>query len=83
MKKMGVQYGGLESFRLQQQWFSGYFWREEILNGFEWYWKIDAGMVFGCDIDYDPFLWMKSQKKSFGFGAILKENIGMFLEKGV
>jgi len=76
MKKMKIQYGGLESFRLQAQWLAGWMWRETVLDEYEWYWRVEPGVVLGCDVDYDPFLWMQSQKKRYGFGAILKENIG-------
>ncbi|KAJ3300821.1 alpha 1,2-mannosyltransferase 2.4.1 [Borealophlyctis nickersoniae] len=40
---------------------------------YEWYWRVEPGVSFFCDIPYDPFVFMQENKKSYGFVISLLE----------
>ena len=46
---------------------SGFFWRQEILNDYDYYWRVEPDIKLYCDIDYDIFKWMKDNNKDYAF----------------
>jgi alpha 1,2-mannosyltransferase len=40
---------------------------------YEYYWRVEPGVHFFCDIPYDPFLFMSKNKKEYGFTVALAE----------
>lgn len=40
---------------------------------YEWYWRVEPGVRFFCDITYDPFLYMEKYNKKYGFVVTLLE----------
>ncbi|KAK6359309.1 hypothetical protein TWF696_000472 [Orbilia brochopaga] len=76
MKKMEedkVIYGGSLSYRHMCRFNSGFFWRQELLDKYEWYWRVEPGIGFYCDVDYDPFEFMRVSGKKYGFTITLPE----------
>ncbi|CAO3657553.1 unnamed protein product [Mucor hiemalis] len=53
----GVLYAGLESYH----------------HMYDWYWRVEPGVRFFCDITYDPFLHMEKYNKKYGFVVTLLE----------
>jgi len=45
---------------------SGFFFRHELLKPYDYYWRVEPGIKLFCDIDYDPFLFMKNNNKKYG-----------------
>ncbi|GAA5882615.1 hypothetical protein JCM16303_002073 [Sporobolomyces ruberrimus] len=68
-----VIYGGSESYRHMCRFNSGFFFQQTILDQFDWYWRIEPGVEFFCDIDFDPFLFMQANEKVYGFTVALYE----------
>ncbi|KAI7902598.1 glycosyltransferase family 15 protein [Cokeromyces recurvatus] len=75
-KKMGedgVIYGGSLSYRHMCRFESGFFYRHPLMEEYEYYWRVEPGVEFYCDIDYDPFLYMKENNKKYGWTISLIE----------
>ncbi|CAH7689480.1 putative KRE2-alpha-1,2-mannosyltransferase [Phakopsora pachyrhizi] len=73
MEENDVIYGGSESYRHMCRYNSGFFFRHPILLNFDYYWRVEPGVEYYCDMDYDPFLFMEKNKKVYGFTISLYE----------
>ncbi|KAJ2613811.1 hypothetical protein H4S08_002021 [Coemansia sp. RSA 1365] len=73
MKKQGVFYALSESYRHMCRFNSGFFFRHPLLENIEYYWRIEPGVEYSCDIDYDPFLFMQRQGIKYGYTIALHE----------
>ena len=60
-------YGDSESYRHMCRFFSGFFFRHELLSKYEWYWRVEPDTELWCDIDFDPFRLMQEQGKKYSF----------------
>ncbi|CAO3616482.1 unnamed protein product [Mucor hiemalis] len=71
----GIPYGTSESYRHMCRFQSGFFWRHPLVLSLnlEYYWRIEPDVRYYCDLDYDPFLYMKKNNKKYGKAA--KQNI--------
>ncbi|KAF8590601.1 glycosyltransferase family 15 protein [Ramaria rubella] len=69
----GVGGAGSVPYRNMCRYYSGFFYRHELLKDYEYYWRVDPNVRFYCDLDYDPFLIMKDQNKVYGFTVSLYE----------
>ncbi|GAA5869008.1 hypothetical protein JCM8547_003249 [Rhodosporidiobolus lusitaniae] len=68
-----VIYGGSESYRHMCRYNSGFFYRQKALESFDWYWRVEPGVEYFCDIDYDPFHFMQANNKVYSFTIALYE----------
>ncbi|GAB4820904.1 hypothetical protein N2152v2_007950 [Parachlorella kessleri] len=68
-----VPYGGSESYRHMCRFFSGFFFRHPLLDGFEYYWRMEPAVSFICNIQQDPFRYMKDHNISYGWNIIVNE----------
>jgi alpha 1,2-mannosyltransferase len=73
MEENGVIYGGSVSYRNMCRFNSGFFYRQPLLLNFRYYWRVEPGVRFHCDINFDPFLFMQENKKIYGFTISLYE----------
>ncbi|RCH77894.1 hypothetical protein CU098_000316, partial [Rhizopus stolonifer] len=73
MESEGVMYAGLESYHHMCRYQSGFFFDHPLLDEYEWYWRVEPGVEFFCDITYDPFLYMQKYNKKYGFVVTLTE----------
>lgn len=73
MIKNQVIYGGSVPYRNMCRYNSGFFFRHELVQKYKYYWRIEPDVTFYCDIDYDPFLIMQDQNKTYGFTVSLYE----------
>ncbi|KAG0182605.1 hypothetical protein DFQ29_003158 [Apophysomyces sp. BC1021] len=73
MKIGGVMFGDKESYHHMCRYQSGFFFRHPYLDEYDWYWRIEPGVEFFCDITYDPFVFMEKHKKKYGFVITLQE----------
>ncbi|KAF9390520.1 alpha 1,2-mannosyltransferase 2.4.1 [Podila verticillata] len=76
MKARKVPYGESESYRHMCRYESGFFFRHELVQQFDYYWRVEPGVSFSCDLDFDPFLVMKSRNLKYGFTIALPEYVG-------
>ncbi|KAI9313171.1 glycolipid 2-alpha-mannosyltransferase-domain-containing protein [Dichotomocladium elegans] len=74
----GVPYGTSESYRHMCRFQSGFFWRHPLLLelGWEYYWRVEPHVRYFCDLDYDPFVYMKENNKKYAFTISFVENGG-------
>ncbi|CCX12897.1 glycolipid 2-alpha-mannosyltransferase-domain-containing protein [Pyronema domesticum] len=63
----GVQYARMNSYHQMCRWNSGRFYHHPALQNYRWYWRVEPGVHFFCDIDYDVFRYMEDNDKSYGF----------------
>lgn len=73
MREQGIIYGDSESYRHMCRFESGFFWRHEALDEFDWYWRVEPETKLHCDIDYDVFEWMRDNDKKYGFTISIHE----------
>ncbi|KAK4195363.1 glycolipid 2-alpha-mannosyltransferase-domain-containing protein [Triangularia verruculosa] len=68
-----IMYGGMESYHFMCRFYSGFFYKHELLAKYEWYWRLEPEISYFCDITYDPFLAMIEHNKTYGFTIAVKE----------
>lgn len=68
-----VIYGGSVSYRHMCRFESGFFYKHELLQQYEYYWRVEPDIKIYCDIDYDVFKFMKDNDKMYGFTISLPE----------
>ncbi|GME94775.1 unnamed protein product [[Candida] boidinii] len=67
LKQKGIQYASLVSYHNMCRFYSGAFFNHPRMKQFKWYWRIEPGTEFYCDIDYDVFRFMEDNNKTYGF----------------
>jgi len=67
LRNEGVIYGGSSSYRHMCRFNSGFFFREKALEKYEWYWRVEPDVEFHCDLNYDPFTFMRENNKVYGW----------------
>ncbi|EDK36483.2 hypothetical protein PGUG_00581 [Meyerozyma guilliermondii ATCC 6260] len=75
MKEKKIIYGDSVSYRHMCRYESGFFWRHEALEPYEFYWRVEPDTKIYCNIDYDVFKWMKDNNKAYGWTISLPEYI--------
>ena len=73
MKEKNIIYGDLESYRHMCRFESGFFWRNELMEEYDWYWRVEPGIKIHCDLDYDLFKFMEDNDKVYGFTISIHE----------
>ncbi|KAJ1958847.1 hypothetical protein GGI12_004641, partial [Dipsacomyces acuminosporus] len=73
MAANNVIYGGSLSYRHMCRFNSGFFYKHPLLKNVDWYWRVEPGVDFYCDLDYDPFMYMQDNGKMYSFVIALKE----------
>lgn len=68
-------YAGLESYRHMCRFNSGFFYKHELIQKYEYYWRIEPNVDYPCTVAYDPFLFMKVSGKKYGFNMIASEDL--------
>jgi alpha 1,2-mannosyltransferase len=73
MAQRKVIYGDSESYRHMCRFESGFFFRHELMQNYDYYWRVEPGIDYYCDIDFDPFKFMREHKKKYGWVISLYE----------
>jgi alpha 1,2-mannosyltransferase len=73
MEKDNVIYGGSESYRHMCRFNSGFFFMHPLLAQYDYYWRIEPDVHFFCDIDFDPFKFMRENNKKYSFVISFRE----------
>lgn len=71
--KNSVIYGGVKSYRNMCHFNSGYFYRQKRLLDYEWYFRVEPDVEYMCDFQYDPFEFLRVNKKIYGFVVAIHE----------
>ncbi|KAI8576560.1 hypothetical protein K450DRAFT_256223 [Umbelopsis ramanniana AG] len=64
--EMGLFRGGSLDFRLKSRFHTGFIQYHSLLRDLEFYWRVEPESKYLCDINFDPFLFMKENNKKFG-----------------
>ncbi|WAR53838.1 hypothetical protein PtB15_3B347 [Puccinia triticina] len=62
-----------QSRRHLSRFHSGFFFWHPLMAKFDYYWRVEPGIQYNCDVDYDPFVFMEENKKVFSFSISLME----------
>ncbi|KAI0249097.1 glycosyltransferase family 15 protein [Lactifluus subvellereus] len=74
MVEENVPYGGSLSYRNMCRFNSGFFFRHPLLQDFRYYWRVEPNVHFYCDMNFDPFVFMHENNKTYGFTITLYES---------
>ncbi|KAJ2019278.1 alpha-1,2-mannosyltransferase ktr1 [Coemansia sp. RSA 455] len=66
-------HGEKDSYRKMCRFQSGYLHRHPLLSDLEYYWRIEPDVEYFCDIDYDPFMFMKQNGLKYGWNIAMPE----------
>lgn len=75
MAQRKIIYGDSVSYRHMCRFESGFFFRQELMLNYEWYWRVEPSIELYCDIDYDAFKYMADNKKKYSFVLSLYEYV--------
>jgi alpha 1,2-mannosyltransferase len=75
MDRKKIIYGGSESYRHMCRYESGFFFRHPLMMNYEYYWRVEPSVELFCDIDSDPFRFMKENNKKYSFVISLYEYV--------
>ena len=67
------KYGDSESYRHMCRYFSGFFFQHKLLQSYDYYWRVEPDIELWCDINFDPFRIMRTNKKKISFVITLVE----------
>lgn len=75
MAQRKIIYGDSVSYRHMCRFESGFFFRQPLMNQFEYYWRVEPSVELYCDVHYDPFKLMKDEGKKYSFTLSLYEYV--------
>ncbi|KAH7103907.1 glycosyltransferase family 15 protein [Auriculariales sp. MPI-PUGE-AT-0066] len=75
MKSSKIIYGSSISYHNMCRFNAGFFYRHPLLQKYKYYWRVEPGVKYYCDLDFDPFLYMQDNDKVYGFTLALKEYV--------
>ncbi|KAK6204921.1 glycolipid 2-alpha-mannosyltransferase-domain-containing protein [Scheffersomyces amazonensis] len=67
MKADGVSYADMDSYHNMCRFYSGNFYNIPELQKYKYYWRIEPGVKFYSDINYDVFKYLENTGKIYGF----------------
>lgn len=73
MANDGIIYGGSLPYRHMCRFESGFFFRHNLTMKYDYYWRVEPGVSFSCDINYDPFKYMRENNKLYSFTITIHE----------
>jgi alpha 1,2-mannosyltransferase len=73
MRDEGVIYGDSLPYRHMCRFESGFFYRHELLDKYDYYWRVEPGVQFYCNVDFDPFMYLKENDIKYSFTISLYE----------
>lgn len=73
MGRKKIIYGDSESYRHMCRYESGFFFRHPLMLNYEYYWRVEPSIELFCDVQFDPFRYMKDNNKMYSFVISLFE----------
>lgn len=67
MKNSKIIYGDSLSYRNMCRFFAGQFYKHDLVKKYDYYWRIEPDVKFFCNLDYDPFEYLRKNNKKYGF----------------
>jgi alpha 1,2-mannosyltransferase len=75
MAQRKIIYGDSIPYRHMCRFESGFFFQQEIMKKYEYYWRVEPSVELFCDIHYDPFRYMHENGKKYSFVLSLYEYV--------
>jgi len=50
-----------------------FFFKHQLLQKYRWYWRIEPDVHFHCDVNFDPFVIMEDNNKTYAFTITMYE----------
>ncbi|KAM0750608.1 nucleotide-diphospho-sugar transferase [Meredithblackwellia eburnea MCA 4105] len=60
-------------YRNMCRFYSGFFWDHPAVRGYEYIWRLDTGVRFWCELDFDPIAEMNSLGKKYAYSILSTE----------
>ncbi|KAH3675867.1 hypothetical protein WICMUC_002437 [Wickerhamomyces mucosus] len=73
MIESNVLYGESRSYRNMCRFNSGFFFRQELMKKYDYYFRVEPNVEYYCDFEYDPFKIMRLNGKKYSFVIALHE----------
>lgn len=73
MVQQRIPYADLLSYHNMCRFFSKSFYKHPLVQKYEYYWRIEPGVKFHCDIDFDVFDVMKNNGYKYSFVITIYE----------
>lgn len=73
MGRQKIIYGDSVSYRHMCRFESGFFFQQELMLNYDYYWRVEPSVEYFCDIHYDPFRFMHENNKKYSFVLSLYE----------
>ena len=70
-------YNAMDTFMHMSRLYAGLFANNSIFDHFDYIWRVEPGSKFICDLNYDPFVYMKLSGKKYGFNFFGIETMAM------
>jgi len=74
MSSMSLLRADQLSYHHMCRFYSGFFYHHPLLSEYEYYWRVEPDARFHCDMNFDPFAFMKRENKVYGFNIALNED---------
>ncbi|KAG5420611.1 hypothetical protein I9W82_002492 [Candida metapsilosis] len=68
-----IPYGDSESYRHMCRFYSGFFYKHEMVRQYQYYWRIEPDVKLFCDVNEDLFRIMRENDKKYGYSIALFE----------
>ncbi|KAI0405072.1 glycolipid 2-alpha-mannosyltransferase-domain-containing protein [Xylaria palmicola] len=78
MGSIGVGKAWLQSYHHMCRWNAGLFALEKRLANYEFFWRVEPGVDFSCDINYDVFRFMRDNNMAYGFNMAILDDARSF-----
>lgn len=73
MKNNRVPYADLQSYHNMCRFFSRAFFNQPVVKNYKYYWRIEPGVEFHCNLEFDPFERMDKNGYKYGFTIAIRE----------
>ncbi|KAJ3780585.1 glycosyltransferase family 15 protein [Lentinula aff. detonsa] len=67
MKAANIIYADNVPYRNMCRFNSGFFYKHPLLQPYRYYWRVEPDIKYFCDVTYDPFDYLRDNKKTYGF----------------
>lgn len=71
--RAGILYGGMRSYRNMCHFNSGFFYKQKRMLDYDYYFRVEPGVEYMCDFQYDPFEFLRENNKIYGFIITIRE----------
>ncbi|KAI1817253.1 glycosyltransferase family 15 protein [Poronia punctata] len=78
MGSIGVGKAWLQSYRHMCRWNAGLFALEDRLAQYDFFWRVEPGVKFSCNINYDVFRFMRDNDLAYGFNMVILDDARSF-----